>query len=54
MQEVRERWAGALTEEEQNIRRELLYQEAEGLARDAWRTALSSNTQHLDATSLVN
>ena len=33
MQEVKDRWAGALTEEELNIRQERLNQEAESLAR---------------------
>ncbi len=43
MQEVKDRWTSTLTEEEQNFRRELLYQEAESLARDAWATVLGSN-----------
>ena len=43
MQEIKDRWTRTLTEEEQNFRRELLYQEAESLARDAWLTALGSN-----------
>ena len=43
MQEVKDRWSGAVTEEQQNYRRELLYQEAESLARDAWRTVTASN-----------
>ena len=43
MQEIKDRWTSTLTEEEQNFRRELLYQEAESLARDAWATALGSN-----------
>ena len=33
MQEIKDGWAGTLTEEELNIRRERLYQEAESLAR---------------------
>ena len=45
MQEVRDCWAGTLTEENQNMLRELLDQEAESLARDAWRTALSSKNR---------
>jgi hypothetical protein len=43
MKEVREKWVSSLTEDEQDFRRELLYQEAESLARDAWLTALRSN-----------
>jgi len=42
MMEVREKWLSTLTKEEQNFRRELLYQEVESLARDAWLTALGS------------
>jgi hypothetical protein len=42
MAEVHEKWLSTLTEEEKNFRRELLYQEAESLARDAWVTALDS------------
>jgi hypothetical protein len=43
MQEIKDHWTSTLTEEEQNFRRELLYQEAESVARDAWVTALGSN-----------
>ena len=42
MQEIKDRWTSTLTEE-QSFRRELLYQEAESIARDAWVTALCSN-----------
>ncbi len=42
MNEVRDKWLSTLTKAEQNYRRELLYQEVESLARDAWATALGS------------